>query len=154
MHKTSPNNSTIQRNSNDALKGEKHGEDEADRPDPRTIGIVRSPSAERTNGMQGQTLPVVEELGEASSTGGRSAHSQDRDSNGDIRPMTPAKLTADGRPMTPAKVTADGRPVTPAKDYSPIGNGYGLRKQVSRQSLDKVLPPLPTTASPAPMNEK
>ncbi|TVY37644.1 Phosphatidylinositol 4-phosphate 5-kinase [Lachnellula subtilissima] len=154
MHRTSPNNPTIQRNSNDALKGEKHGEDEADRPDPRTIGIVRSPSAERTNGMQGQTLPVVEELGEASSTGGRSAHSQDRDSNGDIRPMTPAKLTADGRPMTPAKLTADGRPVTPAKDYSPIGNGYGLRKQVSRQSLDKVLPPLPTTASPTPMNEK
>jgi 1-phosphatidylinositol-4-phosphate 5-kinase len=142
MQRTSLNNATIQRNENDALKGEKHGEHESDRPDPRTISVVRSPSAERTNGAQGQTLPVVEELGEASSTGGRSAHSRERDLNGDRRPLTPAKDNADGRPLTPAK------------DYSPNGNGHGLRRPVSRQSLDKDLPPLPPTASQAPMSEK
>lgn len=136
------NNATIQRNENEALKAEKRGDDEGDRPDPRTIGVVRSPSAERTNGLQGQTLPVVEELGEASSTGGRSGHSRERDSNGDRRPLTPAKDNPDGRPLTPAK------------DYSPNNNGHGLRRPVSRQSLDKDLPPLPMATSPAPMNEK
>lgn len=126
------------------LKGERKGDDESERPEPRTIGVVRSPSAERTNGLQGQTLPVVEEMGEASSTGGRSGHSREQDMNGDRRPLTPAKDNVDGRPPTPAK------------DYnsSPNGNGHGLRRPVSRQSLDKDLPPLPKAVSPSPMNEK
>ncbi|TVY83802.1 Phosphatidylinositol 4-phosphate 5-kinase its3 [Lachnellula suecica] len=132
IQRTSMNNATVTRNENDALKGEKNGE-ESDKPEPRTIGVVRSPSAERTNGLQGQTLPVVEELGEASSTGGRSGHSRER-------------------PMTPAKDNSDGRPLTPAKDYSP--NSNGLRRPISRQSLDKDLPPLPKATSPAPMDEK
>lgn len=141
MARSSPN-PTIQRNENEMLKGESNGADESDRPEPRTIGVVRSPSAERTNGLQGQTLPVVEELGEASSTGGRSGHSRERDSNGDRRPLTPAKDNADGRPLTPAK------------DYSPNINGHGLRRPLSRQSLDKDLPALPKATSPAPMSEK
>jgi 1-phosphatidylinositol-4-phosphate 5-kinase len=72
--------------------------------------------------MQGQTLPVVEELGEASSTGGRSGRSRER-------------------PLTPAK--DDERPVTPAKDYSPNGMMRTVKGKVSRSSLDKELPPLP-----------
>lgn len=120
------------------MKGESRGEHESDRPDPRTIMTVRSPSAERTNGLQGQILPVVEEMGEASSSGGRSTRSRERDENGT-------------RPLTPAKDNVDERPRTPAKDYSPTGPG-SLRTPISRSSLDKDLPPLPRVTSPVEMN--
>ncbi|KAI9815148.1 MAG: Phosphatidylinositol-4-phosphate 5-kinase [Thelocarpon impressellum] len=43
----------------------------------RTLAAVRSPSAERSNGMAGATLPVVEEAGEAGSTSGRSRDESD-----------------------------------------------------------------------------
>lgn len=125
-------NATVQRNENEAIKGEKHGEDESHRPDPRMITTARSPSAERSGGLQGQTLPVVEEMGEASSTGGRSGRSW-RSRRDD--------LDTDARPITPAKDN-DGRPRTPAKDYSPNGNG-SVRRRLSRSSLDKELPPIP-----------
>ena len=121
MHKTSTNNTILQRNENDAIKSERRGDGE-DEAEPRIISTVRSPSAERTGGMQGQTLPVVEELGEASSTGGRSARSRER-------------------PLTPAE--DEERPVTPAKDYSPNGMPKTVKGRVSRSSLDKELPPLP-----------
>jgi 1-phosphatidylinositol-4-phosphate 5-kinase len=136
--RSSASNTTVQRNENDAMRGESRGEHESDRPDPRTIMTVRSPSAERTNGMQGQILPVVEEMGEASSSGGRSTRSRERDENG-------------GRPLTPAKDNVDERPITPAKDYSPTGFG-SARTPISRSSLDKDLPPLPPVTSPVEMN--
>lgn len=123
MHRSNTPNATIQRNEDDAMRTEKRGEDESDRPD-RTISTARSPSAER-GGLHGQTLPVVEEMGEASSTGGRSAKSRERD--------------ADERPLTPAK---DERPLTPAKDYDTNGHGV-IRRALSRSSLDKELPALP-----------
>lgn len=126
MHRTNTNNATIQRNESEAIKSEKG--DIADEVDSRKISTIRSPSADRSGGLQGQTLPVVEELGEASSTGGRSGTSRD----GDEMPVTPAKDTMQ-----------DGRPLTPAKDYSP-NNGEGRsKKALSRSSLDKELPPLP-----------
>ena len=112
---------------------------------------------ERSGGMQGQTLPVVEELGEASSTGGRSGRSRERSRE---RDSTNEK---EYRPLTPSKdgMMPDGRPVTPAKDYSPNGNRLsvtppsgGVRKAVSRSSLDKQLPPLPLVSSPKEMSEK
>lgn len=132
--RSSASNTIVQRNENDAMKGESRGERESDRPDPRTIMAVRSPSAERTNGIQGQTLPVVEEMGEASSSGGRSTRSRERDEN-------------EARPLTPAKDNVDERPRTPAKDYSPIGQD-SLRTPISRSSLDKDLPPLPPVTGP------
>jgi 1-phosphatidylinositol-4-phosphate 5-kinase len=133
----------VQRNENEAIKGEKKGEDESHRPDPRMITTARSPSADRSGGLQGQTLPVVEEMGEASSTGGRSGRSwRSRPDESD-----------DARPLTPAKDTNDGRPLTPAKDYSPNGNG-SVRRPLSRSSLDKELPPLPKVSSPGEMNKK
>jgi 1-phosphatidylinositol-4-phosphate 5-kinase len=58
-----------------ARKSERHGANEAEIPD-RKMNTVRSPSAERTNGAAGATLPVVEEAGEAGSTSGRSGRSQ------------------------------------------------------------------------------
>ncbi|KAA8913604.1 hypothetical protein FN846DRAFT_771807 [Sphaerosporella brunnea] len=44
----------------------------------RTIGAVRSPSAERTGGAQGMILPVVEEAGEGSSRNGSSRNGSAR----------------------------------------------------------------------------
>jgi len=163
VHRTITSNTTIQRNENDAIKSEKKGENEADRPEPRVMTTVRSPSAERTGGLQGQTLPVVEEIGEASSTGGRSGVSRERDENeADRRPLTPAKDGIEMRPRTPAKDNVNTPPLTPDKDYSPngkgngigIGLGSGMKRPVSRSSLDKELPPLPKVTSPEEMNEK
>jgi 1-phosphatidylinositol-4-phosphate 5-kinase len=47
------------------------GDNQGEKPE-RTLAAVRSPSAERTNGVTGAILPVVEEAGEAGSTSGRS----------------------------------------------------------------------------------
>lgn len=140
MQRSSNPNATVQRNENDAMKAEQRGEDESHRPDPRMISTARSPSAERSGGLQGQTLPVVEEMGEASSTGGRSWRSREREESADARPPTPAKDN-------------DGRPLTPAKDYSPNGNGV-TKRPVSRSSLDKELPPLPKVSSPGEIHKK
>lgn len=140
MHRTTTSNTTIQRNENEAMKSEKNG-DADDEAEPRKISTRRSPSAERTGGLQGQTLPVVEELGEASSTGGRSGRS------GRSREQ-------DDRPLTPAKNNVDERPLTPAKDYSPNTHGTGhekIKKPLSRSSLDKELPPIPLVSSPVDM---
>jgi 1-phosphatidylinositol-4-phosphate 5-kinase len=135
MHRTLTNNTVIQRNEADAMKSqerhEKGGKEEAD---SRMLTTVRSPSADR-DGRQGQTLPVVEELGEASSTGGRSGRSRERDE----------------RPITPAK---DERPLTPAKNSPKLSaNGSPGGKTISRSSLDKELPPLPQVQSPGELNE-
>ncbi|KAI9641252.1 Phosphatidylinositol-4-phosphate 5-kinase [Ciborinia camelliae] len=122
MHRTITNNATIQRAENEALRTEHDGRRE--HVEPRTVSTVRSPSAERTNGLQGQILPVVEEMGEASSTGGRSGRS--------IRSTYDDEM----------------RPATPAKDYPPSLNGNqgrppSLMRTISRSSLEKKLPPLP-----------
>lgn len=121
MHRTVTGNTTIQRAENEAMRTEHDGRREY--VEPRTVTTIRSPSAERTNGLQGQILPVVEEMGEASSTGGRSGRS--------------IRSTHD-----------DERPATPAKDYPPSLNGnsgrpQSLRGMISRSSLEKQLPPLP-----------
>jgi 1-phosphatidylinositol-4-phosphate 5-kinase len=123
---------------------DRRGDDDGHRPEPRMITAIRSPSTERSNGIQGQILPVVEEMGEASSTGGRSGRSREREENAD----------GDRRPMTPAKdYHNDGRPLTPAKDYSPV-SVTTMRKTISRSSLDKDLPPLPRVLSPTDMSER
>ena len=131
MHLTNTNNTTLQRNEREALKSERRGDGE-EPAEPRVLTTARSPSADRSGGMQGQILPVVEELGEASSTGGRSGRSG-------------RSVEVDQRPRTPAKDYE--RPLTPAKDLSPNINGNGLRKTISRNSLEKDLPPLPRAES-------
>ncbi|RDW68130.1 hypothetical protein BP6252_09526 [Coleophoma cylindrospora] len=142
IQRTQSSNTSFQRAENEALRSEyRDGRDVEDsRPDPRMLGVVRSPSAERTNGIQGQTLPIVEEAGEASSTGGRSERSAER------RPLTPSKEYNGAE--------YGNRPRTPAKDYIPrLSHESGRRmegtqnatvkKTISRSSLDKDLPPLP-----------
>jgi hypothetical protein len=58
------------------MQADKSGTDE---PPDRTLGTIRSPSAEMTRGALGATLPIVEEVGEAGSTGGRSGGSGNGD---------------------------------------------------------------------------
>lgn len=67
---------TMDKAERQARKPEQGGASEANVPDT-FISAVRSPSAERTNGSAGATLPVVEEVGESGSTGGRSGRSRD-----------------------------------------------------------------------------
>lgn len=65
---------TMQKAHKQADKSEKRRESKDEPPD-RTLGTVRSPSAEMTHGNHGATLPIVEEAGEAGSAGGRSGRS-------------------------------------------------------------------------------
>ena len=65
---------TMQKAYKQADKSEKRRSSKEEPPE-RTFGTVRSPSAERTHGSAGTTLPIVEEAGEAGSTGGRSRRS-------------------------------------------------------------------------------
>ncbi|KAG9248245.1 phosphatidylinositol-4-phosphate 5-kinase its3 [Calycina marina] len=134
MHMTDTNNSTLQLNEREAKKTERRGDGEE--VEHRVLTTARSLSAERTGGMQGQVLPVVEELGEASSTGGRSGRSG-------------RSIEVDQRPFTPAK--DDDRPRTPAKDLHARMNGASLRTTISRASLEKELPSLPRVESPQKM---
>jgi len=104
----------------------------------RIMKPTRSPSAERTGGEMGHILPVVEEMQESSSTGGRSG--EQSPSPGLRPPPTPPKDDrADYRPPTPAKddLRPDRSPPTPPKD-----------RPISR---DKELPALPshTLAGPS-----
>jgi hypothetical protein len=69
---------TMQKAHKQADKSEKRREGKDEPPD-RTFGTVRSPSAEMTHGTLGATLPIVEEVGEAASTGGRSRRSENSD---------------------------------------------------------------------------
>lgn len=88
-------------------------EDEAN---DRTLGTIRSSSAERSNGIAGLTLPVVEEVGENNSTGGHSSQSQERDHGS--HNSSPEAQYLPALDFTPL----GGRPPpTPPKDYPPRG---------------------------------
>ena len=67
---------TMDKAERQARKSGQGGASEANVPD-KFLSTVRSPSAERTNGLAGAILPVVEEVGESGSTGGRSGRSRD-----------------------------------------------------------------------------
>jgi 1-phosphatidylinositol-4-phosphate 5-kinase len=84
----------------------------------RTLSTMRSPSAERTNDRAGMTLPVVDEAGESSSTGGRSG--------------TDDEARRESRPPTPPK----DHPITAKRRHEPE-----IRKS---SDSNKALPPLPT----------
>lgn len=67
----SPVDRTMAKAQRQAEKSERKGAHEQAMPE-HTLRTLRSPSAERSHGQAGSTLPVVEEAGEAGSTGGRS----------------------------------------------------------------------------------
>jgi 1-phosphatidylinositol-4-phosphate 5-kinase len=134
--RSNPDKHVIQRGETEAMKSEKRGSNEDSVPN-RTITTVRSPSAERTNDRAGMTLPIVDEVGESSSMGGRSA--QDADERVDEN-----------------EIDKDYHPPIPPKDNG-IVPGTSPKKPVSvrNSSFDsnKALPAIPTVASPEPTEE-
>lgn len=180
--RSSTDNSAMQRAEAQALKSELDGSRNDDRPD-RTRTAVRSPSAERSNGVNGATLPVVEEVGESSSTGGRSTRTAEVDGNiheREDRPPTPPKDDV-GEPLTKMQTPPPTRapppppgqelpievvgPSTPPPSRSPppppvYGTGDATIDEdgSSRTSTDswkeKALPPVPRVSSPEVMNER
>lgn len=96
----------------------------------RTLGALRSTSADRSNGLAGATLPVVDEAGEAGSTGGRSGRSRDENAMNEEHDGSRygyrdgvGETMEDYRPPTPPKDAwfnhqsgNDYRPPTPPKD--------------------------------------
>ena len=93
----------------------------------RTLGTVRSPSAERSNGIAGATLPVVEEAGEAGSTSGRS-----RESNAAEEVLSP--VPGDGRAQSDVDGASLGRTESPTLGSGPVP-GPG-RDQTRKPSTD------------------
>jgi hypothetical protein len=135
-----PSDNRIARLSQDQLmeraehQVQKSGSSELHSPDPRTLTTARSPSAERGE-RSGTTLPVLEEIGEgSSSTGGLSSNS--RELYGREDPLIP------NNHMSPP---LGGRPPpTPPKDFPP-----------DSPHLNKDLPilPMPTfSTSPIPLS--
>lgn len=113
-----------------AERSRQRGASEEDVPD-RRMHIVRSPSAER--GELGTVLPVVEEVIESSSTGGRSARSTETS----LTPAPPLK-EEDRRnhPQSPPQTQShQGQkpPPTPPKDSH----------RTSTDQMDEKRPPTP-----------
>lgn len=170
-------NSVIQRAEAQAMKSEKHSSKKDDRPE-RTLLALRSPSAERTNGVNGAILPVVEEAGEASSTGGRSNQTADGefDEKGE-RPPTPPKDIGLPLTKTPSPPPTRAPPPPPTQQSSASAQGSPTRppppppinemgneadyfseaqhgRSRSNSWKDKALPPVPRVSSPEVMNER
>ena len=119
---------TMQKAHKQADKDER-GRSTKEEPADRTLGTVRSPSAERTPGA---TLPVVEEVGEAGSTGGRSGRSgnsthQINERNGDypesrkpgVRHVSPEEDTDGGELDRFPSFMPDGPELAPPLSASP-----------------------------------
>lgn len=127
-------------------------------PEPREhiMGTVRAPSSELVGGQT--SLPVVEEVGESSSTGGRSAQSGGSPS----REATESMNNADPRhqrPRTPRVAPGPPPDFPPPPLEKPRLPPHDNGKAPSRGSLgsrDKDLPPLPQDIhgfpSPYPMS--
>ncbi|KAK2034825.1 phosphatidylinositol-4-phosphate 5-kinase [Colletotrichum zoysiae] len=153
---------TVERAQQDARRSERHGASEANVPD-MVLSTAKTTEHRESGGGQGAPiLPVVEEAAEASSLGGRSRSGESRNSD-DYRPATPAKTAMDARfaglrdyaPPTPPK-GHHLKPESQDSGYGALPNGNGsavsredsinLKPRLSRDSLDKALPPLPKEA--------
>lgn len=134
---------------------------------------VSGPHTDRRESAVQAMLPVVDEAGEASSTGERSrvSYLSSRTMESDGRPLTPAKDGQEyeagfGNPVLSHVARKGATPPTPPKSSylkpesadsgygvstSPAGrarsgtggSGSKITVQLSRESLDKALPPLP-----------
>lgn len=130
-----------------------------------------APHPDRRESAVQVTLPVVDEAGEASSTGERSriSYLSNRTMESDGRPLTPAKDGQEyeagfGNPVLSHVGRKGGSPPTPPKSSylkpESADSGYGVstsapgrarsgtggsgpRVRLSKESLDKALPPLP-----------
>lgn len=131
VSRTNTDNSVIQMAENQALKTEKRGANEDSIPD-RTLTTIRSSSAERNSDRAGMTLPIVDEVGESSSTGGQSERSTHEGDELDERPPTPPKDSE-----------RNLAPTVPPKETRSRGPSF---------DAEKALPPLPRTMSPEEMD--
>ena len=135
--RTLTDNSVVQAAEVQAAISKEKGANEDSFPE-RILTTMESPSTERGADRGNMTLPIVEEVGESSSTGGRSGGS--------------------GRSLR--TLERDDRPLTPSKDekYLAVNHGTSLRTTDPglRVSIDsnKALPPLPNVDDPVIMNEK
>lgn len=91
----------------------------------RTLGAMRSPSADRTNGVPGPTLPVVDEDGEANS---REDSMHNEKAAGYHLRAEPAIPPSEGRP-----------PPTPPKDYAPRNKELPSIPPMPRLSMTEAL---------------
>ncbi|KAL2876846.1 Phosphatidylinositol-4-phosphate 5-kinase [Colletotrichum sp. CLE4] len=153
---------TVERAQQDARRSERHGASELNVPDV-VLSTTKMNERRESGGQGAPILPVVEEAGEASSLGGRSrdgAASRDGD---DYRPATPAKPGMESRfaglrdyaPPTPPK-GHHLKPESQDSGYGALPNGNGstmsredslnIKPRLSKDSLDKALPPLPKEA--------
>lgn len=104
--RSNTDNSVIQQAEHQAHKTEKKGADESRVPD-RILMTQRNSSVERSNDRAGMTLPIVDEVGENSSTGGKSGRSVNE--MDEIPPPIPPKDEKDRlggferRPQVPPK---------------------------------------------------
>ncbi|KAF4830169.1 Phosphatidylinositol 4-phosphate 5-kinase its3 [Colletotrichum tropicale] len=146
---------TVERANQEARRTERHGASEANVPE--MVLTTKSGDRRESGGQGAPILPVVEETAEASSVGGRS-----RDGD-DYRPATPAKTSMERR----LAILRDYAPPTPPKGhhlkpesqdsgYGALPNGNGsmsredslrLKSRLSKESLNKDLPPLPKEAA-------
>ncbi len=129
----SPVDATMDKAHKQSEKSERRGANEQAMPD-RTLGTMRSSSADRTHGQAGSTLPVVEEAGEAGSTGGRSRNSVAGNAVDEKESSIPEDKTSQGGIR---RVISNDQPMTEKAD---AGGSVGV----------PVLPPLMT--SPAMMD--
>lgn len=127
----SPADRALERAEHQARKSQRDGVSEGDIPD-RSLGTVRSMSADRSGGVAGSTLPVVEEAGEAASTGGRSGRSN-RSTNGRAD-----NEKDEGRGRSPATFL-------PVEDTT--GSATGTDGHLGLPNVPH-LPPLSTSPSP------
>ncbi|KAI2617897.1 SAICAR synthase-like protein [Hypoxylon sp. NC1633] len=144
-------NPTIEKALKKATKKEKDVAKEDQVPE-RKITTAVSPG---TRSNSHAVLPVVEETAEAGSIGGRSR----ADSASGSRPFTPAERQDGFTNLGPHGIGGRGPPTPPKSSYLEPDSGYiegrkrsgsgnsggvkSLRRRISRDSLDKALPPLP-----------
>ena len=88
-------NKVVQKAEKEAYKTEKEGAVEEPQRD-RTMSTLRSSSAERSGGLQGATLPVVEEDGEA----GSRENINELDEKASRKPMDDTRGSDEDRPQT------------------------------------------------------
>ncbi|KAI8947513.1 hypothetical protein F4801DRAFT_506495 [Xylaria longipes] len=128
-------NPTVETAFRKAMKKEKDVAKEDQIPE-RKITTSTAPPAGRTNSHT--VLPVVEESAEAASLGGRS---RGESSITEPRPFTPSpRERQDGfTDLGPHGIGGRGPPTPPKTSYM-----EPAKARVSREDLDKALPPLPT----------
>jgi 1-phosphatidylinositol-4-phosphate 5-kinase len=128
MRRSESTNSVIRKAESAAVKSERRGGSEDNVPD-KVLSTVDSPSGDRGAERGDTVLPIVDEAGESSSTGGRSRRSD----------------SVEARPVTPPKDNVKSRNISE--------RARGDRSRGSSFNSNKALPELPREASSSSLNK-